>query len=364
MPHAGSPLFLAGPTAAGKSEVALLLAERFGGEIISVDSMQVYSGLDLGTAKPTPDERRRVPHHLLDVVDLTVPFDAARFVARARSAVKEITARGRWPILCGGTGLYFKAFLEGLGKSPPGDAGLRAGLERTPLPELLRELEARDPVTFARIDQKNPRRVVRALEVIRLTGRPFSEQRATWSPSTDDVTIPRTDPFALFALNRQPEDLRARIEARVDRMFERGLVRETEAALARGLGLNRAAMQGIGYRQVVGFLQGERPLAETIALVKQRTRQFAKRQRTWLRHQLPVEWIEVAPGESAEEVADRRSGGRRLSSACCASATTGKCGGHPSVATLFRRPRQNVKSPAHSVFRFHQSMSSSPVRFE
>ncbi len=304
MPHAGPPLLLAGPTAAGKSEVALLLAERFGGEIVSADSMQVYRGLDLGTAKPTPDERRRVPHHLLDVVEITEPFDAARFVGLARSAVEEITARGRWPILCGGTGLYFNAFLEGLGGSPPADAALRAELKLTPLPELLRELGARDPATFARIDQKNPRRVVRAIEVIRLTGRPFSEQRADWSASTDDMPILGTDPV-VHVLTRQPDDLRARIDDRVDRMFERGLVCETQALLARGLEQNPTAMQAIGYRQVIEHLRGERPLAETIALVKQRTRRFAKRQRTWFRHQLSAEWIEIAPGESAEAVTDR-----------------------------------------------------------
>lgn len=304
MPHAGPPLLLAGPTAAGKSEVALLLAERFGGEIISVDSMQVYRGLDLGTAKPTPDERRRVPHHLLDVVEITEPFDAARFVGLARSAVEEITSRGRWPILCGGTGLYFNAFLEGLGGSPPADAALRAELKLTPLPELLCELGARDPATFERIDRKNPRRVVRAVEVIRLTGRPFSEQRADWSASTDDMPILGTDPV-VHVLTRQPDDLRARIDERVDRMFERGLVCETQALLARGLEQNPTAMQAIGYRQVIEHLRGERPLAETIALVKQRTRQFAKRQRTWFRHQLSAEWIEVAPRESAETVGDR-----------------------------------------------------------
>jgi len=309
MPHAGPPLLLAGPTASGKSDVALRLAERFDGEIVSVDSMQVYRGLDIGTAKASPAERRRVPHHLIDVADLTESFDAARFVTLARRAVQDITSRGRWPILCGGTGLYFKAFIEGLGDAPPANPAVRAELERTPLDVLLDELAARDPVTLARIDRKNPRRVVRALEVIRLTGRPFSEQRAAWpSAASTDATMAAPsakDALRVWALVRQPSDLRARIEARVDRMFELGLVRETEALLAQGLERNRAAMQAIGYRQVAAHLRGERGLAETIALVKECTRQFAKRQRTWLRHQLPVHWIEVAPDEGAPAVADR-----------------------------------------------------------
>src|SRR5438067_1732180 len=173
-----TPILLTGPTAVGKSELALLLAERLSGEIISVDSMQVYRGLDIGTAKPPPEQRARVGHHLIDVVEITEPFDAAQFVRLARKAMEEIQARGRVPILCGGTGLYFKAFLEGLGEAPPGDAALRAKLAAAPLAELLAELAERDPEIYQRIDRKNFRRVIRAVEVIRLTGKPFSEQRA------------------------------------------------------------------------------------------------------------------------------------------------------------------------------------------
>src|SRR5215472_1992673 len=171
-----SPLLLAGPTAVGKSEVALLLAERLGGEIISVDSMQVYRGMDIGTAKPSASDRSRVPHHLLDIVDITQPFDAAQFVKLATQAVLDIHKRGRTPIFCGGTGLYFKAFLEGLGDATPADEKLRAELEKTPLENLLEELRERDPSTFEKIDRQNPRRIIRAVEVIRLTGKKFSEQ--------------------------------------------------------------------------------------------------------------------------------------------------------------------------------------------
>src|SRR5437588_9360115 len=164
--RASSLVIIAGPTAVGKSSAALSLAERIGGEIISVDSMQVYRGLDIGTAKPSAQERKRVPHHLIDVVELSAPFDAAQFSRLAHAAVADIQQRGGVPILCGGTGLYFKAFLEGLGEAPSANAALRAELEAMSLPELLRELEKKDPVTFAKIDRQNPRRVVRALEVI------------------------------------------------------------------------------------------------------------------------------------------------------------------------------------------------------
>lgn len=292
-----SPILLAGPTAVGKSEIALRLAETIGGEIISVDSMQVYRGLDLGTAKPSPQDRARVPHHLIDVVELTEPFDAARFVALARKAVTDIQSRGRMPILCGGTGLYFKALLAGLGEAPPADAALRAELEAAPLEQLLRELSDRDPATYEKIDRKNPRRVIRAVEVLRLTGKPFSAQRADWK--TEHLKL-KTENF--FAFTRAPADLHARIDARVDDMFRRGLVAETEQLLKRGLAQNKTAMQALGCRQVVEHLRGERSLAETIELVKLRTRQFAKRQLTWFRGQMELDWIELSSGNVDESI--------------------------------------------------------------
>ena len=299
-----SPLvIIAGPTAVGKSSAALSLAERIGGEIISVDSMQVYCGLDIGTAKPSAQERKRVPHHLIDVVELSEPFDAAQFSRLAHAAVADIQQRGRVPILSGGTGLYFKAVLEGLGGAPPADAALRAELEATPLPELLRELKQRDPITFAKIDRKNPRRVIRALEVIRLSDKPFSTQRAAWNAERRTQNADR-----FFCLARSNEDLRARIDARVDDMFARGLVRETEQLLKRGLAENETAMQAIGYRQVVEHLRDERSLADTMALVKRRTRQFARRQMTWFRRQFAWEWTNLGPEANGEAVATQLAG--------------------------------------------------------
>jgi len=296
---------LAGPTAVGKSEIAVLLAERLNGEIISVDSMQIYRGLDIGTAKPSPEDRTHVRHHLIDVVELTDEFDAAQFVQLAHAAVVDIQRRGRLPILGGGTGLYFKAFLEGLGEAPAADAGLRAELEATPLPGLLKELAQRDPATYGRIDRQNPRRVVRAIEVIRLTGRPFSEQRAAWAPGgeTTDHGL-QTAQYPFFALTRAPGELRRRIDARVDFMFRRGLVAETDQLLKQGLAENKTASHALGYRQVIEHLKGARPLAETIELVKIRTRQFAKRQMTWLRRQLRPNWIRIEAGQAASCIAD------------------------------------------------------------
>ena len=294
------PLLLAGPTGAGKSEIAALLAERLGGEIISVDSMQVYRGMDIGTAKASPEERARVPHHLIDVVEVTEPFDAARFIELAHRAVADIQGRGRRPILCGGTGLYFKAFLEGLGHTPPADAAMRAALEATPLADLLRELAERDPVTYERIDRHNPRRVIRAIEVIRLTGQPFSAQRANWDHASR-ITHHEAN---YFGLARSAADSRQRIDVRVDAMFRRGWVAETEHLLKRGLAQNRIAMQALGYRQIAEHLRGERSLPETIELVKLRTRQFAKKQMTWFRRQLQLTWINLEPQTSAETAAN------------------------------------------------------------
>lgn len=296
-------LLLAGPTAVGKTEVSLLLAEWLNGEIVSVDSMQVYRGLDIGTAKPSLQEQKRVRHHLIDVVSLTEHFDAARFVELARAAVADIQARGRVPILSGGTGLYFKAYFEGLGEAPASRPELRTELEQTPLPELLRELALRDPATYERIDRQNPRRVVRAVEVLRLTGKPFSTLRATWrQPQAGDQPAV---PSLLMGLSREREDLCRRIALRVEEQFKQGVVAETEQAMANGLAQNRTAMQSIVYRQVVEYLQGQRPLDATLELIKARNRQYSKRQMTWFRRQAQLTWFNLPPDESAKVTATR-----------------------------------------------------------
>jgi tRNA dimethylallyltransferase len=285
------PLYLCGPTAVGKSAVVIELAKRLKGEIISVDSMQVYRGMDIGTAKPTQRERREVPHHLIDVADLTENFDAAKFVKLA----KEVEQRVSFPIYCGGTGLYFNALIHGLGEAPPSDPEIRRELESASLGELLEELRGKDSKCFAEIDRNNSRRVVRALEVIRITGKPFSEQRAEWKETSQ----------LIVGLEMERADLCARIDRRVDAMFKDGLVEETRELIERGLRNNRTALQALGYKQVVEHLNGECGLAETMEMVKLRTRQFAKRQLTWFKRQLPVKWINVESRDTAAEIAER-----------------------------------------------------------
>ena len=288
--------------------MALHLANAIQGEIVSADSMQVYRDLDVGTAKPSLSERKLVPHHLVDVVEMTDSFDAAAWVWRAHEAVAAINARGRQPILCGGTGLYFKAFFEGLGAGPPGDPGMRRQLEETALEDLLLELKRKDPVMFEQIDRKNSRRVVRAVEIVRLSGRTCSEQRVPWRKSGSFERERRDDQpqvLAFVGIEREKPDLRQRIDERVEEMFALGLVEETRRLLERGLARNRTAMQAIGYRQVVEFLRGQRSLEETMTEVKKRTWQLARRQMNWFRHQADVDWVMVKPKENLAEVAER-----------------------------------------------------------
>lgn len=302
-----SPIFLTGPTAGGKSELALRLAEILGGEIVSVDSMQVYRGMDIGTAKPSPGERERVPHHLIDILDLDENFDAARFVQEAREAENDILARGRIPIFCGGTGLYFKAYLEGLGQNPPSNPALRSELGNQPLEVLLERLRSCDPEAYAKVDRNNPRRVIRALAIVLQTGQPLSTTRVSWTKfaphSNPGRGLHKTSSLFFFGLHRSPEELRRRIERRVDAMFRQGLVEETQELMRHGLAQNMTASQALGYRQVKEYLEGQRSLQETIELIKTRTRRYAKRQMTWFRTQLSLTWIEGTQEEGLEEQA-------------------------------------------------------------
>lgn len=291
--------YLAGPTASGKSDVALWLAERLDAEIVSVDCMQVYRGLDIGTAKPTPEERDRIRHHLIDVAPLTDAFDAAQFVRLAHDAVQDIRARGRRALFCGGTGLYFKVWMSGLGVAPASDPSLRAALESAPHESLLQELEAGDPVTFARIDRCNPRRVQRAVEVLRLSGKPLSEQRSDWSASE---RVERPD---FVWLDREREDLQERVNRRVGVMLERGWIEETRRALEAGLANNPVAMQAIGYRLIAEHVAGTRDWASTAERIRIETRQFAKRQGTWFRKQTGASRMAVGRDETPEALGAR-----------------------------------------------------------
>lgn len=298
-----APLLLLGPTASGKSALALRLAERLPIEIISIDSAQVYRGLDIGTAKPDAEERARVPHHLIDIREPDQPYSAATFVKDARVAIAGIRARGRVPLLAGGTMLYARALIAPLDDLPPADPLVRRRLEdearRDGWPALHQRLARLDPVAAARIGPTDPQRIQRALEVIELTGRPLSAlQRGPGSTTTSTTTAATTaattsTTAAATVIAIEPSDravLHDRIAGRFDAMLAAGLVDEVRGLLARpGMQADLPAMRAVGYRQVAEMLAGQAPDDGTT--LRERgiaaTRQLAKRQLTWLRS-LPV----------------------------------------------------------------------------
>ena len=291
-------IYITGATASGKSALAMRLANTLGGEIISVDSMQVYCGLNIGTAKPSAQEQNEIQHHLIDVAQLSEAFDAAQFVSLAQQALKLIWKRGRVPIFCGGTGLYFRALIEGLGESPPSDESLRDELALMPIESLVAELRIKDPEAAKQVDLKNPRRVLRAIEVIRLTGRPYSEQRIGWN-NVDKA------PQNLFCISREVDVLNQRIHKRVDEMFNQGLVEETQTLIKKGLRNNRNACQALGYRQVLDLLDGKLDLENVVHQVKTKTRQFAKRQRSWFRNQMKCKFLEWSDEENVNSFSEQ-----------------------------------------------------------
>jgi len=274
-------IFLTGPTASGKTALGIEVARRIRGEILSMDSMAIYRGMDIGTAKPTAEERAAAPHHLLDFIEPTRDFSVAEYLAAAEAKAREIEARGRTPIFVGGTPLYLKALLRGLFDGPPKDEALRRRLlERAQEegPEKLHErLAAVDPTTAERLHGNDVRRVVRALEVYETTGRPISE----WQQQHDQ---PRgRESLCAFALLWPREELHARIDRRVDAMFAAGLIDETRGLLARHGQLGPTASQAAGYRQVIAHVRGDLSLEEAIQQTKIHHRQLAKRQMTWMR---------------------------------------------------------------------------------
>jgi len=270
-----SAFFLAGPTAVGKTDVAISVAEACNGEIVGADAFQVYQGLEILTAKPSSEALARVPHHLVGTVPLSESFNVARYREAALSAIADIQGRGRLPIVVGGTGLYLRALIRGLSDVPPASPELRAELVATPMSELLARLESLDPQVAAVIDIKNPRRVLRALEVCLITGKPFSSFRKEWE----------SEPiFHGVLLERSREELYERIERRTRAMFKQGVVEEVRAALAHGE-VSSTAQQVIGWREITALLHDELSQAEAIASIQQTTRRYAKRQMTWFRRE-------------------------------------------------------------------------------
>jgi tRNA dimethylallyltransferase len=276
-------LVLTGPTGAGKTELALELARRLEAEIVAMDSMTVYRGMDVGTAKPTPEERRRVPHHLIDVLEPWESANVAWWLDRAAACCREVAGRGRRVLFVGGTPLYLKALLRGLFDGPPADPELRQRLERAAVQQGRPALHARlaevDPAAAARLHPNDLRRVVRALEVWELTGRPISAWQTQWPGPGGGAT-----PDQVLCLGLPRAELYARIDARVRRMFREGLVDEARALRGLSRPVSPQAAQALGYKEVFDFLDSRATLDETIAEVQTRTRNFAKRQLTWFRH--------------------------------------------------------------------------------
>ena len=302
-------LILTGPTACGKTALALDLAERVGGEIVALDSMTVYRGMDIGTAKPPAAERARVPHHLIDVLDPWESLTVAWWLARAEAACAEIAARGKRPIFVGGTPFYLKALLHGLFDGPPADTELRKALEaeaaRDGNPALHARLAAVDAKTAARLHPNDVRRVVRALEVHALTGKPISDWQQTWDTESfagDGPAKPQAAKIPGVVLELPREVLYDRINRRVDAMLAAGWLDEVRALRDHPQPLSREARQALGYRELLDWLDTGGDWNETAELIRTHTRQFAKRQLTWFRHLPSLVPVPADAPDAAERV--------------------------------------------------------------
>jgi tRNA dimethylallyltransferase len=299
-------LALVGPTGAGKTQAALALARELPLEVVSVDSRQVYRGMDIGTAKPSAAERAAVPHHLVDVADPDETYDAARFCREAAAAIDAIRSRDRLPVLVGGTGLYYRALVRGLALRPPADPEVRRQLRNEALREgpdaLHARLAALDPAAAARLGARDVVRIIRALEVILLTGRPASvTEPGLWHESRGPYRV------VGIGLTRSRPALYARLDARVDRMIADGLPDEVARLLAAGFGPDLPAMQGIGYRHLIPVVTRGAPLEEAVRAMKRDTRRYAKRQWTWFAREPDLRWVAVDGGLATVTAAVKNS---------------------------------------------------------
>ncbi len=301
--------FLAGPTACGKSDVALTLADRLRTErgialeIVSLDSMTLYQRMNIGTAKPSADERLKVPHHLFDILEPSQEFSVAEYLVAALQICREIVARGGTPLFVGGTGLYLRSLLRGVFEGPPANDEIRQRLEtevaRNGVESLHRRLQQFDPMTAERLHPNDVRRVVRALEVHELTGQPLSAQHREEPLSVDQR------PANVMWLSPPRDWLYDRINRRVASMLEAGWLDEVRALLAAPQPLSLTASQALGYKELIEHLRGERSLAETIESIQTRTRQFAKRQHTWFRNLEECRPLAITGNDSPAEIAAR-----------------------------------------------------------
>jgi tRNA dimethylallyltransferase len=274
-----------GPTASGKSDLAMALARHLGGEILSVDSMQVYRGMDVGTAKPSPQEQRDVRHHLIDVIDPDQPFTAARFVEMADAVIADARSRNEPLIAVGGTPLYFKVLFEGMFEGPGADEDVRARLRALPNEELHRRLSEADPAAGARLHVNDTRRLVRALEVLELTGKPISSLQTEWESPTV------RHPAKWIGMSWEKDALNRRINARVKAMLAAGWVEEVRSLLSRYNTLSKTAAEATGYAELIAHVRGELSLDDATEQIKISTRQLARRQMKWFKRFANVQWV-------------------------------------------------------------------------
>ena len=292
-------LIVAGPTAVGKTETAIQLATRFAGEVISADSMQIYKYMDIGSAKPTPEEQARAVHHLVDVIDPTKPFSVAEYQPMAKAAIEDVFSRGKLPIISGGTGLYVNSLIYDMDfSSPPGDQGYRRELEalaKEQGSEVLHQmLKEKDPQAAERIHPNNEKKIIRALEILKEGQERVKEFSESFQPTEDYDVI-------LIGLERDRAELYDRINRRVDLLMEAGLVEEVQRLLGMGLAEAHISMKGIGYKEIIGYLHGEYSMKEAVDLVKKNTRHYAKRQLTWFKRYDTMRWFNFAENQSMED---------------------------------------------------------------
>ncbi len=300
--------FIIGCTGCGKGALGQDLAKRVGGEIISLDSMKVYRRMDIGTAKPSPEVRRQVPHHVIDVVEPSDEFSVALYLEHAERAIADIQARGKPVFVVGGTPMYLKALTEGLFEGPGADAVIRARLHEEVdvdgLPALHGRLKEVDPESADRIHPNDLRRIVRALEVFELTGKPISTLQEQWDRGRTRHEC------TMIGLRRKLEDQNHRTNERARGMINAGLVEEVQSLLAESRPLSIAARQAVGYAEIIRHMEEGISLADAVEMIKINTRQFAKAQRTWFKRFRDIEWIDLAPDATTREVADELIGRR------------------------------------------------------
>jgi tRNA dimethylallyltransferase len=293
------PVAVVGPTATGKTALAVELALKLGGEVVNADALQLYRGMDIGTAKATEQERHGVPHHLLDVLEVTETASVAAYQRDARAEIERLLAAGRVPVLTGGSGLYVQAVLDDLrfpGTEPVVRARLDAEAVSLGTPTLYTRLGERDPAAAAAILPTNTRRIVRALEVIEITGEPFSANLPKPGPARYGTVV--------IGVDRAPEELDERVNERVRRMFEAGLADEVRGLLARGLRDGKTASRALGYQQVITELDGEGDFEAAAAATAQATRRFVRKQRSWFRRDQRIHWFDGAEAGLAARVLD------------------------------------------------------------